>query len=601
MPWKSGCPEGTTDTGTDCRKDIIPRKVAGGLYTKPCSDWNPGYRDDGTVCWSDTKLRTGRTPDKSGCPAGSTDEFTLGTDCYRYGYDRGVGRPAGLKGCNEFNSNYRDDNLGSCWEDLKTTCDPLGWNSCKSRAPDWLGGGCIGGATGGACRSTGCGCIKIPVWDRYKCNSDEDLRGAVCYPKCKTGFYSPNGTPTFCEVNNNDNLVKRLADRFFCKENEDLALSMCYPKCGDKYTWNDAVPGTCIPKEGGGRKVELADRIVCQSGTKIGALCYENCPSGYSPDVSGLNCTPNDGIGVKKSLADRSFCPNNKRFEDSRTLCYDSPRNGFNCNAQICSMGKELERGEMVGYAKSCANTTDDFDGLLCYSKPKELVNKKDPNDKLKFTCDVTSCRLDRNITILNPLGVPKSCPDGKELVGAFCYDKPKKTKKPDGSDEDFKCDVTSCYIGRDNQIANPLQISDVCNSDKVMQNALCYAKPKKHKTPEGKEMDFTCNATSCYLDRDGQTPEPKQVPDKCYDDRVKQNTLCYEKPKKYKEGDKEKEFNCDTTACSISKKIKQGKFIGLVKNCTGDKDSVEDGLCYKTPENDFKCVATLCSKPYNN
>jgi hypothetical protein len=122
-----------------------------------------------------------------------------------------------------------------------------------------------------------------------------------------------------------------------------------------------------------------------------------------------------------------------------------------------------------------------------------------------------------------------------------------------------------------------------------------------KYKTPEGDEIDFTCNVTSCYLDRDGQTPKPKQVPDKCYDDRVKQNALCYEKPKKYKEGDKEKEFNCDTTVCSISKKIKPGKFIGLVKSCTGDKDSLEDGLCYKTPEKSFKCVATICRKPYNN
>ena len=408
-----------------------------------------------------------------------------------------------------------------------------------------------------------------------------------------------------------------LAQRQECKNGEDLALSMCYPKCGDKYTWRDAIPGTCNPKAGEGRKVELKDRYYCERGSKEQLLCYEDCPSGYHLDAGRINCIPSDGIGVKKSLADRVYCEDGKRLEDLKTLCYDSPKEGFECNATICSMDKKIERGEMVGYAKSCENGNE-FDGLLCYSKPKELIGKekigidgkpilgkdgKPEKYSKSFTCDVTSCRLDRNITILNPLGVPKSCPDKKELVGTFCYDEPKTT--------DFKCDVTSCYMGRDNKIANPLQISDVCNSDKVMQNALCYAKPKKFKLPgtppddKDSGIDFTCNATSCYLDRDGKTPEPKQVPDKCYDDRVKQNALCYEKPKKYKEGDKEgdkeKEFNCDTTACSISKKIKPGKFIGLVKNCNGDKDSLEDGLCYKTPENDFKCVATLCSKPYNN
>ena len=565
IPWKSECPAGTTDTGTDCRKDLIPRKIIGAVRVKPCSDWNSRYRDDGTSCWLDIKNRTGRAPDKAACPSGSTD---IGTDCWMYGYDRGVGRIPDKQGCRDF-GNYRDDGT-SCWDDSLLKCHTKTIQKCVYWGlGNWTP--CLG--------KTECSGARIvkTAMDRYRCNSDEELYASMCYKKCRPGYHTT--TATFCEAN--INRVKTLADRFYCQGHEDLALSMCYPKCGDEYTWNDSVPGTCVPKDGAGVKVNLEDRYTCDRGTKVGLLCYEDCPAGYHVDSTGLSCIPDDGIGVKKSLSDRIFCPNGKRFEDSKTLCYDSPRDGFECNAQICSMNKHVKPGKMVGYAKNCENTTDEFDGLLCYSKRKELISK-DGKNKLKFTCDVTSCRLDRNITILNPLGVPKTCPKGKEMVGALCYDEPK-----DG----FKCDVTSCYMGRDNKIANPLQIPNICGDDKVLENALCYAKPKKYKDPDGNEKDFKCNITSCLIDRDNKIANPKQVPDQCGSDKVKQNALCYKKPR---DG-----FSCDTTVCSQSKQIKPGKFIGLIQSCPDDKKSLEDTLCYKAPKKGFKCTATFCSKPY--
>jgi hypothetical protein len=108
-----------------------------------------GWRDDGTVCWLDSYGRgSGRGMDRAPCPNG-----------------------------------WRDDGT-SCWEDWK--CNTW-WDGCASRAPWWLGGGCVGGSK---TECGGCGCIKKTAMERDSCRSDEDRDGVLCYPKCRPGYHS---------------------------------------------------------------------------------------------------------------------------------------------------------------------------------------------------------------------------------------------------------------------------------------------------------------------------------------------------------------------------------------------------------------------------
>ena len=94
---------------------------------------------------------SGHAPHKSPCPSGLRDD---GTSCWRDAHIYG-------KGCCCF--------LGNC-------C-----NKCPSGYHD---DGCT-------CRRTGVG-IVVTLGQRQYCGDDEEIYGALCYPKCKEG-YVPQG------------------------------------------------------------------------------------------------------------------------------------------------------------------------------------------------------------------------------------------------------------------------------------------------------------------------------------------------------------------------------------------------------------------------
>ena len=115
---------------------------------------NTGYR-----CEKDTYGRgAGRIPDKGGCPGGTRDDGT------------------------------------SCWDDHVNCsgggCRESRWDSCQSRSPDWLGGGCIGGFCCGGCDPIKCsGGIVKTLFQRQSCGPNEELQNGLCYPKCREGYY----------------------------------------------------------------------------------------------------------------------------------------------------------------------------------------------------------------------------------------------------------------------------------------------------------------------------------------------------------------------------------------------------------------------------
>lgn len=146
------CPAGFIDDGATCRKLECregEEEKAGLCYPK-CRE---GYNDSGLLC---TK----------GCNGGYTDDGLL---CRKpiETYGRGTGRIPNKKPCE---NGQRDDGT-SCWEDLNIKSRWGGWNNTQL-----------------IFETTGCGCIKKTAFERYTCNADEELNGALCYPKCRDGY-----------------------------------------------------------------------------------------------------------------------------------------------------------------------------------------------------------------------------------------------------------------------------------------------------------------------------------------------------------------------------------------------------------------------------
>ena len=175
------------------------------------------------------------------------DFFNFGGVCYADSYGVGFGRIPDKAPCDP---GQRDD-WTSCWEDLH--CNGY-WNYT------WGWGGltrCWDGETAGwggrgDCHRTwlinfndchGCGCIKKNAFQRYLCNENEELHGALCYPKCKPEYYK--STVNYCRKNGLDSYVPK-SEMATCTDKENDVGGLCYEKCQPNYEMNSV--GICTYK-----------------------------------------------------------------------------------------------------------------------------------------------------------------------------------------------------------------------------------------------------------------------------------------------------------------------------------------------------------------
>jgi len=149
-----------------------------GFIGEKCENIQPGFtRDDGTGCWIDADT-----------------------------YGRGVGRDPGLGDCQ---SGWINDGL-TCREPISCAS---GW--------DFFTKGCTGGAV-----------VQRPA---NNCYGNEEKWGALCYPKCKSG-YSPSGCctclrPANVKYRKIESRIGTLPDK--CPGDKELHGRLCYPKCQD--------------------------------------------------------------------------------------------------------------------------------------------------------------------------------------------------------------------------------------------------------------------------------------------------------------------------------------------------------------------------------
>lgn len=162
--------------------------TAPGFIGEKCENIQPGFtRDDGTGCWIDADT-----------------------------YGRGVGRDPGLGNC------------PNGWANDGLTCrEPI---TCYSISDCFSGRGC--GCSGG----------NVISKTANSCNADEEKWGALCYPKCKSG-YSPSGCctclrPANVKYRKIESRIGTLPDG--CPGDKELRGRLCYPKCqadGNKWPY----------------------------------------------------------------------------------------------------------------------------------------------------------------------------------------------------------------------------------------------------------------------------------------------------------------------------------------------------------------------------
>ncbi len=217
------------------------------------------------------------------------------------------------------------------------------------------------------------------------CNSNEERKGALCYPKCRSGYTSS-------------------------------ALE-CEGSCPSGYT-NDGLtcrlPGNIVAQSITSRAGDAVVRPypACRSGyTEFGFDCHSVCPAGYADD--GLTCRK-DPIVYSKTIYQRGVgslpaCIAGE--ENIAGICYGKCPTGQKAAGLIC--------------AASCPSGYRD-DGLFCngdYTKktvgrPSSLPGRCDPGEEQNGLLCYPVCRA--GYYGVGPV-CWKSCGQGYHDDGAFC------------------------------------------------------------------------------------------------------------------------------------------------------------------------------------
>ena len=288
--WAATCPANTTDSGVSCTKVSYGRGVGAPVtYCDPTTEKDgalcyplcrTGYTGVGPVCWAAT------------CPANTTDS---GVSCTKVSYGRGVGDPVSY--CDSTSEKSGALCYPKC-RDGYTGVGPICWAAtCPANTTD-----------------SGVSCTKISKGRGVgaplsACAAGLEKSGALCYEACRTGYAGVGpvcwGT---CPANTTDSGVactKKSYSRGVgapvsaCTAEMDKSGALCYPKCRTGYAGVGPVcwaicptdmtdTGVSCAKKSYSRGIGTPLSACAADQTKIGALCYKPCPEGTTAD--GILC-----------------------------------------------------------------------------------------------------------------------------------------------------------------------------------------------------------------------------------------------------------------------------------------------------------------------
>ena len=223
-----------------------------------------GYHGVVTMCVANSNPSDPKQPAMRPCAAGLRDD-KLGS-CWKDTLPNGAGE---LPKANPCPPGDRDDGT-SCFSPL--VCDPVGWDNCASRSKRsctryaWgescIGGDCLPGATGGACR--GGGMSRNLMQRGTTCGNKVNVDG-LCYDRCPNGYSFKGGA--LCEPAGGPRIETTMMDRQYCPDaDRELAQTFsridqqCYKKCPADTPYRvPVVPTLCSASKrvGAGKRGEL--------------------------------------------------------------------------------------------------------------------------------------------------------------------------------------------------------------------------------------------------------------------------------------------------------------------------------------------------------
>lgn len=196
------------------------------------------------------------------------------------------------------------------------------------------------------------------------CASDEELKGGLCYPKCRPGYKSsalecegrcPSGSKSTgftCIQGTKSNSHPSWRHRKKCYEKYggkgylSRASSACMEPCMEGFKRRSTLLGSAFcdkPRNRYSRALKSKPIRVCpmytkDDGTRVrmqndSSLCYKHCKPGYYG--SGPLCTPKGGPGIRRTLMQRSTCP--EGWKNVIGTCWEPCPPGYRDDGALCN------------------------------------------------------------------------------------------------------------------------------------------------------------------------------------------------------------------------------------------------------------------------
>jgi hypothetical protein len=203
----------------------------------------------GDFYWKNSYGRGAGTALIQVCSPPKTLESGLCYDPPRQGYD-----------CNKTNTcvarcpdGYKPSGMLTCHYQGQGSYSPVHWDDCKSRAPKWLGHGCIGGTVEDGCK------------DGYQ------KRASMCYKAAPHGFGGSGQDPTRPTYSRGVGTVPNLV----CPAGKENNASLCYPQCRPSYKgngpvcWGDTPPNYIECGAGFARNKSICNEITSNQAQAV--------------------------------------------------------------------------------------------------------------------------------------------------------------------------------------------------------------------------------------------------------------------------------------------------------------------------------------------
>ena len=245
------------------------------------------------------------------------------------------------------------------------------------------------------CQPKGGPGIRRNAFQRYDCNEDEDLNGALCYPKCPAGYRASTanicemGEKQHCEQNHGEGNCEHWGALAYpkCKKEANLPVGRKWDFIGyavpnDRLRYFNTLMELFFENEDG--NVELTEedakaymplvsparhtyiQTVLTKKIYVPSQTYDYHPNGC------CICGPSGGPRIVRNAFDRYLCRPDEELHGA--LCYPKCRDGFTpFGCCMCDHSKDLKWLQKRGGIDKCLNP--DFPthrNGMCHYKPPD-------------------------------------------------------------------------------------------------------------------------------------------------------------------------------------------------------------------------------------